>query len=158
MSANADTVKIGLVSISDRASTGVYEDKGIPALQDWLGRALNNPLQLETRLIASTRRSGRASLAIGSAAKLSRSSPSFCSSALSFLRSVRVGSSPPLSSRLYSRSSSLPSAMNCPRTKYPFFSLRAIGKYHSLRYEYTRFHPFRIPPTLARFCLQSGVF
>ena len=52
MSANADTVKIGLVSISDRASTGVYEDKGIPALQDWLGRALCNPLQLETRLIA----------------------------------------------------------------------------------------------------------
>jgi molybdopterin adenylyltransferase len=52
MSANADTVKIGLVSISDRASTGVYEDKGIPALQNWLGRALHNPLQLETRLIA----------------------------------------------------------------------------------------------------------
>ena len=49
---NADTVKIGLVSISDRASSGVYEDKGIPALQDWLGRALRNPLQLETRLIA----------------------------------------------------------------------------------------------------------
>lgn len=47
-----DTVKIGLVSISDRASTGVYEDKGIPALQEWLGRALHNPLQLETRLIA----------------------------------------------------------------------------------------------------------
>lgn len=47
-----DTVKIGLVSISDRASSGVYEDKGIPALQDWLGRALRNPLQLETRLIA----------------------------------------------------------------------------------------------------------
>jgi molybdopterin adenylyltransferase len=47
-----DTVKIGLVSISDRASSGVYEDKGIPALQDWLGRALRNPLALETRLIA----------------------------------------------------------------------------------------------------------
>lgn len=52
MSTDADTVKIGLVSISDRASSGVYEDKGIPALQDWLGRALRNPLQLETRLIA----------------------------------------------------------------------------------------------------------
>ncbi|GAB2822708.1 molybdopterin adenylyltransferase [Comamonas piscis] len=52
MSANYDTVKVGLVSISDRASTGVYEDKGLPALQDWLGRALRNPLQYETRLIA----------------------------------------------------------------------------------------------------------
>ncbi len=52
MSSTYDTVKIGLVSISDRASTGVYEDKGLPALQDWLGRALRNPLQYETRLIA----------------------------------------------------------------------------------------------------------
>ena len=33
-----DAVKIGIVSISDRASTGVYEDKGLPALQDWRGR------------------------------------------------------------------------------------------------------------------------
>ncbi len=46
-----DPVKIGLVSISDRASSGVYADKGIPALQDWLGRALKNPIQWETRLI-----------------------------------------------------------------------------------------------------------
>jgi molybdopterin adenylyltransferase len=46
-----DPVRIGLVSISDRASSGVYEDKGIPALQDWLGRALRNPVQWETRLI-----------------------------------------------------------------------------------------------------------
>jgi len=52
MSSTYDTVNIGLVSISDRASTGVYEDKGLPALQDWLGRALRNPLQYETRLIA----------------------------------------------------------------------------------------------------------
>lgn len=52
MSSSYDSVKIGLVSISDRASTGVYEDKGLPALQDWLGRALRNPLQYETRLIA----------------------------------------------------------------------------------------------------------
>jgi molybdopterin adenylyltransferase len=44
-------VRIGLVSISDRASSGVYEDKGIPALQDWLSRALFNPVQWETRLI-----------------------------------------------------------------------------------------------------------
>ena len=46
-----DPVKIGIVSISDRASTGVYEDKGLPALQTWLGRALKNPLQFESRLI-----------------------------------------------------------------------------------------------------------
>jgi len=46
-----DPVKIGIVSISDRASTGVYEDKGLPALKDWLSRALKNPLTLEARLI-----------------------------------------------------------------------------------------------------------
>ena len=46
-----EPVKIGIVSISDRASSGVYEDKGLPALQDWLGRALINPLQFEARLI-----------------------------------------------------------------------------------------------------------
>ena len=44
-------VKIGIVSISDRASTGVYQDKGLPALQNWLTRALKNPLQFEPRLI-----------------------------------------------------------------------------------------------------------
>jgi len=43
---------IGLVSISDRASTGVYEDKGIPALQEWLGSALSTDWRAETRLIA----------------------------------------------------------------------------------------------------------
>ncbi|KVP68357.1 molybdenum cofactor biosynthesis protein MogA [Burkholderia ubonensis] len=42
---------VGLVSISDRASTGVYEDKGIPALQDWLAAALSSPWRAETRLI-----------------------------------------------------------------------------------------------------------
>ena len=46
-----DRVRIGLVSVSDRASAGVYEDKGIPALRDWLGRALRNPITWETRLI-----------------------------------------------------------------------------------------------------------
>ncbi len=46
-----DPVRIGIVSISDRASTGVYEDKGLPALQDWLGRALHNPITFEPRLI-----------------------------------------------------------------------------------------------------------
>ncbi|WP_311221275.1 MULTISPECIES: molybdopterin adenylyltransferase [unclassified Acidovorax] len=47
-----EPVRIGIVSISDRASTGVYEDKGLPALQDWLGRALHNPISFEPRLIA----------------------------------------------------------------------------------------------------------
>ena len=46
-----DPVRIGLVSVSDRASAGVYEDKGIPALQDWLGRALRNPVEWEPRLV-----------------------------------------------------------------------------------------------------------
>ncbi len=46
-----DPVTIGIVSISDRASSGVYEDKGLPALQDWLGRALKNPITFEGRLI-----------------------------------------------------------------------------------------------------------
>ena len=46
-----DTVKIGIVSVSDRASTGVYVDKGLPALKDWLSRALLNPITFEERLI-----------------------------------------------------------------------------------------------------------
>jgi molybdopterin adenylyltransferase len=46
-----DTVRIGIVSISDRASSGTYEDKGLPALRDWLERALQNPLVFEARLI-----------------------------------------------------------------------------------------------------------
>ncbi|MBP6503725.1 MAG: molybdopterin adenylyltransferase [Rhodoferax sp.] len=46
-----DPVRIGIVSVSDRASGGVYEDKGLPALKDWLGRALRNPLTFDARLI-----------------------------------------------------------------------------------------------------------
>ena len=46
-----DTVRIGIVSISDRASAGVYEDKGVPALKDWLSRAVRNPVHWEARLI-----------------------------------------------------------------------------------------------------------
>ena len=46
-----DPIRIGVVSISDRASSGTYEDKGLPALQDWLGRALQNPLQFDAHLI-----------------------------------------------------------------------------------------------------------
>ena len=46
-----DPIKIGIVSISDRASSGVYEDKGLPALQTWLTTALQNPISFEPRLI-----------------------------------------------------------------------------------------------------------
>ncbi len=46
-----DPITIGIVSISDRASGGTYEDKGLPALQDWLGKALKNHLRFEPRLI-----------------------------------------------------------------------------------------------------------
>ena len=46
-----DSVRIGIVSISDRASAGVYEDKGVPALKDWLSRALRNPVDWVERLI-----------------------------------------------------------------------------------------------------------
>jgi molybdopterin adenylyltransferase len=46
-----DEIVIGLVSISDRASGGVYEDQGIPALREWLGAALASPWRAETRLI-----------------------------------------------------------------------------------------------------------
>jgi molybdopterin adenylyltransferase len=49
--AEFDTVRIGLVSASDRASAGVYTDQGIPALQDWLGRAVRNPVTWSTRLV-----------------------------------------------------------------------------------------------------------
>jgi molybdopterin adenylyltransferase len=44
-------IRIGIVSVSDRASTGVYEDKGLPALKDWLARAVLNPITFEARLI-----------------------------------------------------------------------------------------------------------
>jgi molybdopterin adenylyltransferase len=46
-----DELLIGLVSISDRASSGVYEDQGVPALRDWFSQALSSPWQMETRLI-----------------------------------------------------------------------------------------------------------
>jgi len=50
-----DTVKIGLVSASDRASQGVYRDEGIPALEAWLGGALLNPVEFERRVIPDDR-------------------------------------------------------------------------------------------------------
>ncbi len=53
MSAEAafELVRIGVVSVSDRASSGAYEDKGLPALKEWLGKALKNPIEFEPRLI-----------------------------------------------------------------------------------------------------------
>ena len=44
-------LKIGLVSVSDRASSGVYQDQGIPELQQWLEQTLVDPFEVETRLI-----------------------------------------------------------------------------------------------------------
>ena len=46
-----EPVRIGVVSVSDRASSGVYADQGIPALKDWLSRALKNPIEWHERLI-----------------------------------------------------------------------------------------------------------
>jgi molybdopterin adenylyltransferase len=46
-----DPLRIGLVSVSDRASSGAYEDKGIPALKEWLARAVRNPVTWEARLV-----------------------------------------------------------------------------------------------------------
>lgn len=46
-----DELLIGLVSISDRASSGVYEDQGVPSLRDWFSQALSSPWHMETRLI-----------------------------------------------------------------------------------------------------------
>ncbi len=51
MTAMYDAVKIGIVSVSDRASSGVYVDKGLPALKEWLTRALLNPITFDERLI-----------------------------------------------------------------------------------------------------------
>jgi molybdopterin adenylyltransferase len=50
-----EPVRIGVVSVSDRASTGVYVDKGLPALQEWLGRAVRNPIEWVPRLIPDER-------------------------------------------------------------------------------------------------------
>ena len=50
-----DPVRIGIVSCSDRASSGVYEDKGLPALKDWLSGALKNPIAFVERLIPDDR-------------------------------------------------------------------------------------------------------
>jgi molybdopterin adenylyltransferase len=56
------SLRIGLVSISDRASTGVYQDQGIPALQEWLASAIISPWLATTRLIADDRATIEATL------------------------------------------------------------------------------------------------
>lgn len=53
--ANAEKLKIGLVSVSDRASAGIYQDQGLPALQEWFGKALTSPWEMVTRLIPDER-------------------------------------------------------------------------------------------------------
>ncbi|UCV07309.1 molybdopterin adenylyltransferase [Dechloromonas denitrificans] len=58
----SEQLVIGLVSISDRASTGVYQDQGIPALEEWLSSALTSPWRAETRLIADDQPSIEATL------------------------------------------------------------------------------------------------
>lgn len=57
-----DELILGLVSVSDRASTGVYQDQGIPALEAWMGKALASPWQVHTRLIADERATIEATL------------------------------------------------------------------------------------------------
>lgn len=52
---NPDLLRIGLLSISDRASAGGYQDQGIPALRDWIASALTSPWEIETRLIPDER-------------------------------------------------------------------------------------------------------
>ena len=52
MNETLDSVRIGLVSVSDRATAGVYADQGIPALKDWLTKAVRNPIDWHERLIA----------------------------------------------------------------------------------------------------------
>lgn len=49
------TLNVGLVSISDRASQGIYQDQGVPALREWLGKAIQNPVVVQERLIADDR-------------------------------------------------------------------------------------------------------
>ena len=50
-----DALHLGLLSISDRAASGTYEDKGLPALQQWLERALRNPLRFTTEVVPDER-------------------------------------------------------------------------------------------------------
>jgi len=60
--ATHDTVRVGLLATSDRASQGVYRDEGIPALEQWLAGALLNPLEFERRLVPDERATIEATL------------------------------------------------------------------------------------------------
>jgi molybdopterin adenylyltransferase len=57
-----DNVKIGLLSVSDRASAGVYQDQGLPALEEWLRSAVKNPLNIVSRVIPDERAAIEATL------------------------------------------------------------------------------------------------
>ncbi len=46
-----NTLRIGLISVSDRAANGIYQDQGIPALESWLGSAISSPFEIESRLV-----------------------------------------------------------------------------------------------------------
>lgn len=59
---DADLLRIGLISVSDRASAGIYEDQGIPALRDWFTSALTSPWVIVTRLIPDERTAIEAAL------------------------------------------------------------------------------------------------
>lgn len=59
---NLEPIKIGLLSVSDRASSGVYEDKGLPALREWLGKAIRNPIHYAEKLIADEQATIRSAL------------------------------------------------------------------------------------------------
>ncbi len=50
-----EAVRIGIVSVSDRASSGVYVDQGLPALREWLDQVLRNPVTFVERLIPDER-------------------------------------------------------------------------------------------------------
>ena len=75
-----DILRIGLVSVSDRASGGVYQDKGIPALEEWLSGALATPFKLETRLIPDEQTQIEQTLCelVASASKCVRSAYTMC--------------------------------------------------------------------------------
>jgi molybdopterin adenylyltransferase len=62
MTAPDRPLRVGLVSVSDRASAGVYRDEGVPALEAWLGSALASPFEVVTRLIADEQREIEATL------------------------------------------------------------------------------------------------
>ena len=88
-----DRVRIGLVSVSDRASAGVYEDKGIPALQAWLSRAVSNPIEWETRLVPDEKERISACYFVPTQWQVICAVPDIASRDLSALRRISWGAS-----------------------------------------------------------------